>query len=287
MTQQEPRDPRRSRGSSVSAGPAAGASEASAAGAAVAAGVPDAPHASAPGDASPDAPAPGAEDTDTVDSGTRWVRAVGLTVVAAVVLAAVLRALLGPLYLIPSGSMEPTLLPGDRVRVDTVHEHGAGLERGDVVVFDGGGSLAPYRSRTSLDRALEDLVVWWGFGAKSDVYVKRVLALPGDTVRCCTEDGRLEVDGQPLDEPYLGRPVDAEHPASDVPFAFEVPEGRMVVLGDNRGDSLDSRALLGAPGGGLIGLDTVIGTAEEVVWPLERRAPVTGSLTGTGAEGAR
>lgn len=214
------------------------------------------------------------DGTAAPDAGTRWVRLVGLTLVAAVVLAAVLRALVGPLYLIPSGSMEPTLMPGDRVRVDTSHAEGAGLERGDVVVFDGSGSLAPYRSRTSLDRALEDLVVWWGFGARSDVYVKRVVALPGDTVSCCADDGRLQVDGEPLDEPYLGRDVDAEHPASGTRFSFDVPEGRMVVLGDNRGDSLDSRALLGAPGGGLIGLDTVIGRAAEVVWPLGRRADV-------------
>ncbi|XNZ00934.1 signal peptidase I [Micrococcus luteus] len=219
-------------------------------------------------------------------AGTRWVRNIGLTVAAAVVLAAVLRALAGPLYLIPSGSMEPTLMPGDRVRVDTAHEDGVGLERGDVVVFDGVGSLAPYRSRTSLDRALEDVVVWWGLGARSDVYVKRVVALPGDIVRCCGQDGRLEVDGEPLAEPYLGRDVDAEHPASATPFAFEVPEGRMVVLGDNRDDSLDSRSLLGAPGGGLIGLDSVIGTAEQVAWPPSRRGDV-GAAAGVAAEDGR
>ncbi len=220
------------------------------------------------------------------DRGIRWLRNIGLTVAVAVVLAAVLRALVGPVYLIPSGSMEPTLMPGDRVRVDTSHEQGQGLERGDVVVFDGSGSLAPYRSRTSLDRALEDLVVWWGLGARSDVYVKRVVALPGDTVRCCGDDGRLEVDGVPVDEPYLGRAVDAGHPASGTEFEFSVPEGRMVVLGDNRSDSLDSRALLGAPGGGLIGLDTVVGTAEDVVWPLGRRGALDGPAASAG-EGAR
>lgn len=225
-------------------------------------------------------------DGSGADPGARWLRNIGLTVAAAVVAAAVLRALLGPLYLIPSGSMEPTLMPGDRVRVDTSHEQGEGLERGDVVVFDGAGSLAPYRSRTSLDRALEDLVVWWGLGAESDVYVKRVVALPGDAVRCCGDDGRLEVDGEPVDEPYLGRPVDAGHPASGTEFEFSVPEGRMVVLGDNRSDSLDSRALLGAPGGGLIGLDTVVGTAEDVVWPLDRRGTLDDSRASAG-EGAR
>ena len=87
-----------------------------------------------------------------------------------------------------------------------------------------------------------------------------------------------------MDEPYLGRAVDAEHPASGTPFAFEVPEGRMVVLGDNREDSQDSRALLGAPGGGLIGLDTVVGTAEDVVWPLDRRGAL-GAPDRAGREG--
>ena len=74
--------------------------------------------------------------------------------------------------------------------------------------------------------------------------------------------------------------MDAEHPASDTPFSFEVPQGRMVVLGDNRSDSQDSRALLGAPGGGLIGLDTVIGTVEDVAWPLDRRGPVDRDSSG-------
>ncbi|MBD4395318.1 signal peptidase I, partial [Xanthomonas citri pv. citri] len=76
----------------------------------------------------------------------RWWAWLGLTLVAAVVVAAVLRALTGPVYLIPSGSMEPTLQPGDRVRVDAAAAGGQGLRHGDVVVFDGAGSLAPYRS---------------------------------------------------------------------------------------------------------------------------------------------
>jgi len=192
-------------------------------------------------------------------------------VAAAVVAAALLRALTGPVLLIPSASMEPTLMPGDRVRVDTAAAGGAGLRHGDLVVFDGAGSLAPYRRTTALERGLEDVAASWGVGARRDVYVKRVLALPGDVLECCSADGRLLRDGAPLEEPYLGRGVTAAAPAADHPWRFEVPEGRMVVLGDNRAASRDSRALLGAPGGGLIPLDGVLGTVREVVWPLDRR----------------
>ncbi|MCK6094345.1 signal peptidase I [Micrococcus sp. EYE_162] len=244
MSHPEPRDPSRSRGSRASGSGAPAARDARSADAAGAAG---------------------------------WWPWVALTVVAGVVLAAVLRAVTGAVLLIPSASMEPSLLPGDRVRIDASAAGGAGLERGDVVVFDGGGSLAPYRSRGSLEAGLEDVAQWWGTAAREDVFVKRVAGLPGDTVQCCAADGRLTVNGTPLDEPYLGRAVTAAEPASERPWRFEVPAGRMVVLGDNRADSRDSRALLGAPGGGLIPLDSVLGTAEEVVWPLDRRGPVDGA----------
>lgn len=245
MSHPEPRDPRRSRGSAVS-------------------------RSVAPGSGRGTTPARGS-------GGTAWWAWIGLTVAAAVVAAAVLRALTGPVYLIPSGSMEPTLHPGDRVRVDASAAGGEGVRRGDVVVFDGAGSLAPYRSVGSLERGLEDVARSWGLGASGDAFVKRVLALPGDRLECCAPDGRLLRDGAPVDEPYLGRPVTAEDPAADGSWTFEVPEGRMVVLGDNRSASRDSRALLGGAGGGLIPLERVEGRAAEVVWPLDRRGPVDAS----------
>ncbi|MDO5634972.1 MAG: signal peptidase I [Micrococcus sp.] len=204
----------------------------------------------------------------------RWAVRLGLVVAVSVLAAAVLRAVIGELYLIPSGSMEPTLLPGDRISVDRNAAGGDGVEVGDVVVFDARGSLAPYRSQTALERGVEETLVWWGAAARQDVYVKRVLALGGDTLRCCTQNGALERNGQPVAEPYLGREVSAEDSASSVAFEFEVPAGHMVVLGDHREDSRDSRSLLGAPGGGLIRLDTVIGTAEDIVWPISRRGGV-------------
>ncbi|MDY6054301.1 signal peptidase I [Micrococcus sp.] len=214
----------------------------------------------------------------------RWWAAAGLTVAAAVVAAALLRVLTGPVYLIPSGSMEPTLLPGDRVHVDTSAAGGAGLARGDVVVVDGSGSLAPYRPRSELTAALEDVAASWGLGGREDVFVKRVLALPGDTLACCADDGRLLLDGRPLDEPWLGRAVTAAAPASAGRWEFAVPEGRMVLLGDNRAASRDSRDLLGAPGGGLVPVDSVLGSVDAVVWPLDRRGPVPAGAADTAGE---
>ena len=169
---------------------------------------------------------------------------------------------------------EPTLRPGERIIVDGAAAGGAGLAHGDVVVFDGAGSLAPYRSRSSLERGLTDVAAWWGVGGTGDGFVKRVLALPGDRLECCAPDGRLLRNGEPLDEPYLGRPVTADEPAAAGTWFFEVPDGRMVVLGDHRAASRDSRALLGAPGGGLIPLERVEGRAAEIVWPLARRGTV-------------
>ena len=205
------------------------------------------------------------------DGGPHPVRAVALAVGLTLALLVLVQVFLVRMFHVPSASMEPTLQPVDRVRVDAAAAGRQGLRHGDVVVFDGAGSLAPYRSAGSLERGLEDVARWWGVGAAEDVFVKRVLALPGDRLECCAPDGRLLREGEPLDEPYLGRPVTADEPAAAGTWSFEVPDGRMVVLGDHRAASRDSRALLGAPGGGLIPLERVEGRAAEIVWPLSRR----------------
>ena len=75
------------------------------------------------------------------------------------------------------------------------------------------------------------------------------------------------LNGSPLAEPYLP-PGTAP---SEIEFDLLVPEGRMFVLGDNRADSADSRHLLGAPGGGMIPLERVVGGVDTIVWPLSRR----------------
>lgn len=203
----------------------------------------------------------------------RWAVAGVAVVVMAVLGAALLRSTVADLYLIPSGSMEPTLQEGDRVAVDREAYRSAPVERGQIVVFDGEGSLTQYQSRTSLERALQGAAQWLGVAPDPSAYVKRVIGVGGDRVRCCTAEGLLELNGEPLHEPYLADPARADAPASQVPFTVDVPEGRLFLLGDHRAASVDSRALLGAPGGGMIQLGKVEGQVTQIVWPTDRRGP--------------
>ena len=78
------------------------------------------------------------------------------------------------------------------------------------------------------------------------------------------------VSGVPLDEPYIF-PGDAP---SKQKFNSVVPEGRLWLMGDHRSVSADSRSLLGAPGGGMVPLERVIGRPVQILWPLDRFAPV-------------
>lgn len=181
--------------------------------------------------------------------------------------AALVRNVWVDVYYIPSESMEPLLVTGDRVLVSRTDFAAAPIRRGDVVVFDGRGSF------TSLDSGfgpLMDAAVgtgqWLGLVPNNNIYVKRVLGVAGDTVQCCSEDGLLEVNGVPVTESYL-YPKDVP---SEISFEVTVPQGKLWLMGDHRNVSLDSRSLLGAPGGGLIDIERVIGRPVATVWPLGR-----------------
>ena len=174
------------------------------------------------------------------------VVAAAVCVVLLLVAAVALRHFVAQPFRVPSASMEPVLAPGDVILADR-SERGT-AHRGAIVVFDGSGYFAP--SAADGDR-------YW---------VKRVIGVGGDHVQCCTSAGELTVNGDPLEEPYL--PVGTV--PSEIDFDLVVPEGRMFVLGDNRGDSTDSRHLLGAPGGGMIPVERVVGEVDRRVWPLPR-----------------
>lgn len=175
--------------------------------------------------------------------------------VAAVVVIAVLLGVLGvrhfvvQTFWVPSSSMAPTLEEGDVLLVDRTQRGTA--RRGEVVVFDGTGYFGP-----------------GGDGRR--YWVKRVIGVGGDRVRCCDDSGRITVDGAVLDEPYLA-PGTAP---SDVPFDVEVPDGAMFLLGDDRADSADSRDHLGSPGGGMVPRERVVGEVTRIVWPLARSGQV-------------
>jgi signal peptidase I len=97
-------------------------------------------------------------------------------------------------------------------------------------------------------------------------FVKRIIGMPGDHIVCCDRQGRLTVNGTPVQEPYV---MPGDKP-SELTFDVVVPQGRLWVMGDHRSDSADSRAHLGDPGGGTVRLTDVVGRAAVTYWPLSR-----------------
>ncbi|MFE9095498.1 signal peptidase I [Streptomyces sp. NPDC007264] len=140
-------------------------------------------------------------------------------------------------YTVPTDSMSPTIVAGDRVLAQRVD--GADIERGDVVVF---------RQKS------------WG----NLPMVKRVVAIGGDTVGCCT-DGKLTVNGKQLQESYLAKGQPAE--SKQIP-TITVPKGRLFLLGDERSGSLDSTAHLTEAFSGTVPRSAVDARVDAVVWPM-------------------
>lgn len=200
-----------------------------------------------------------------------WLAVLG-TAAIAVLLATGLRLFVVDVYTVSQVSMAPTLADSERILVEKHYPQDQGVQRGDVIVFDGEGSFTPYAGGGStLDRLGARVGHWFGLATPPATYVKRVLGTGGDLVVCCTDAGELTVNGEPVEEPYLGREVTAQDPASEQSFEAEVPPGRLWVMGDNREQSLDSRSLLGAPGGGMISEDRILGRVTGVFWPWDDR----------------
>jgi signal peptidase I len=144
----------------------------------------------------------------------------------AIVLALGVRAAMR-LYVIPSSSMAPTLVPGDHIVV-TPYRFSSHPERGDVIVF---------RSMRTAD----------------ELMIKRVIGTPGDLVE--TRAGRVIVSGHALPEPYV-----AAQAATGAISPQIIPADCYFVLGDNRADSLDSRSW------GVLPKRSVVGKARLVLW---------------------
>ncbi|MER5717640.1 signal peptidase I [Streptomyces sp. NPDC002132] len=179
---------------------------------------------------------------------TEWVPGgwISLTLLACLLFSLFLNSFVAQPFQIPSRSMETGLRIGDRVLVNKLaYRFGAEPRRGDVVVFDG-----------------------TGYFGHAD-YIKRVVGVGRDHVVCCDKDGRIQVNGRPVDESTFLYP--GESP-STVPFDVVVPEGALFLLGDHRSASSDSRDHLGSPGGGMIPVGEVIGRADWIVWPFAHQA---------------
>ena len=176
-----------------------------------------------------------------VRSAIEWVA----VIVGALVVALVVKTFLFQAFYIPSASMEPTLEKGDRVLVNKLSYDLHDVHRGDIVVFE----LPPEEVGPD---GIKDLI-------------KRVIGLPGDIIE--TRDGVVYINDRRLEEPYLAEgTVTGDPSAGNNPGITRqrVPEGTVFVMGDNRANSHDSRYADRGP----IPIDSIVGRAFVVVWPL-------------------
>lgn len=204
-----------------------------------------------------------------------WAREIAIVVVGALLASTLLRLFLVQMFVIPSGSMENTLLIDDRVAVQKV----IGYARGDIIVFrDDLGWLPPSKV---VDNPVRKALIFVGLmpDESANHLIKRLIGMPGDHVTCCDAQGRLSVNGVALDEgsylysdPTTGRQVDP----SSVAFDVVVPAGAVFVMGDHRNSSQDSRCHLAdatdaAEGSNaFVPVSSIVGTGVAVVYPFER-----------------
>ncbi len=187
----------------------------------------------------------------------------------ALVLSVLIKAFLIRSFYIPSGSMLETLQINDRIIVNVMVPELMPIERGDVVVFrDPGGWLGaiPTQPKEPLQEFSDFVLGTFGITApdSAEHLVKRVIGLPGDVVECCDAEGRILINGVPIEETY----VRAGSTPSDVDFKVTVPEGSYWVMGDNRSNSTDSRFHQDLPSKGFVAESFVVGKAVLISWPV-------------------
>ncbi len=161
-----------------------------------------------------------------------------LTMVIAIAIALVIRLFIAEPRYIPSDSMYPTLVRGDRLIVEKVSYNFNPVNRGDIVVFQ-----PPQQLQVQ------------GYEA-NQAFIKRAIAKSGETVK--VEDGIVYINDQPLTENYI-----AQLPNYNL-ISVTVPEGKLFVMGDNRNNSNDSHIW------GFLPEDNIIGRAVFRFWPLNR-----------------
>jgi signal peptidase I len=208
----------------------------------------------------------------------RWTHSLAelpVLIFFAFIIAVVIKTFLAQAFFIPSESMLPTLGIGDRVLVEKLSYRFGSPDQGDVIVFakDVFGEVPDVPWHQDARNFLRELL-GLPTGREED-YIKRVVAVGGDTIRYSKNPRRLEVNGRVVEEPYLRGGQDDGSQAFGAQdckrFEMEVsagacvvPAGSVFVMGDNRGNSSDSRSF------GAVPEDKIIGRAFVVIWPPSR-----------------
>jgi signal peptidase I len=204
-----------------------------------------------------------------------------LLLVVAVALALVVKSFFVQSFYIPSESMEPGLVVNDRILVQKPSYWFGEPDRGDVIVFqDPGGWLPPSDTAGPTSPVAKGLAAI-GLYPSGGHLVKRVIGVAGDVIECCDEQGRLMINGTPVDESDYAV-LDGAACYGPMPdqcgtdwTVGPIPEGKVFVMGDNRSHSGDSSArLCGAKNPDcqkpFVDVDLVVGRLLARVWPADR-----------------
>jgi signal peptidase I len=205
----------------------------------------------------------------------------------ALVLAIVIKTFFMQAFYIPSESMEPGLVENDRILVQKVSYWGDKTpERGDIVVFKDPGGWLNGLSAAGPQNVVAKVMTKIGLYPSGGHLVKRVIGVEGDTIKCCDKQGRLIVNGVPLDGSEYLKPDGGE--SCDGPrvngctrnwTVGPIPEDRMFVMGDNRNNSADSSAHMCkgtdietdcVGGDEFVPTDLVVGKVFVLLWPAGR-----------------
>ena len=191
-----------------------------------------------------------------------------LTVVGtALVLSILVRTFLIQAFYVPSASMEDTLQENDRIIVSKISTRFTGIDRSNVIVFhDPGGWLGegfPNPYDTPVGRVLQAVGIVPS-NSGNDL-VKRVIGVANDKIECCDASGRVTVNGVAIADSYIKEGITSDQ----VTFSVLVPEGNVFVMGDNRGNSEDSRFHLDK-NNGMVPVEEIIGRVAMRIWPISR-----------------
>lgn len=188
---------------------------------------------------------------------------------AALILSLLIKTFLLRSFFIPSGSMLETLQINDRIFVNELVPNVIAPERGDVVVFkDPGGWLGTVEAENKkpiIDQGVDFFLSAFGLIApdSSQHLVKRIIGKPGDHVVCCSLNERLTINGVEIVEPYIS----PDSKPSTKKFDVIIPADSYWVMGDNRGNSEDSRFHEDLPNKGFVNKKFIVGRAFVVSWP--------------------